>query len=75
LICQLPDGKKETMILQEVVRLPESFNLISHSHIMHKNGKVEPVNHYGLNRYNHHGMLIATAPQVNGLFIQNRVLD
>jgi len=31
LICQLPDGKTEMMILQEVVPLPESFNLTSQS--------------------------------------------
>ena len=29
LICQLPDGKTETIIIQEVVHLPGSFNLIS----------------------------------------------
>jgi len=69
LICQLPDGKPETIILQEVVHLPGSFNLISQSQIMDKDVKVEPVNHYSLNLYNRHGKLIATAPQVDGLFI------
>ena len=64
--CQLPDGKRETIILQEVVHLPGSFNLISQSQIMDKDVKVEPVNHYGLNLYNRHGKLIATAPQVEG---------
>jgi hypothetical protein len=33
------------------------------------------VNHYGLNLCNCHGTLIATAPQVNGLFLMDRVLD
>jgi len=75
LICQLPDGKTETIILQEVVHLPGSFNLISQSQIMDKDVKVEPVNHYSLNRYNHHVKLIATAPQVDGLFVLDRVLD
>jgi hypothetical protein len=42
---------------------------------MVKDVKVEPVNHYGLNLYNHHGKLIATAPQVDGLFLVDRVLD
>jgi len=69
LICQLPDEKTETIILQEVVHLPGSFNLISQSQIMDKDIKVEPVNHYGLNLYNRHGKLIATAPQVDGLFV------
>jgi len=66
LICQLPDGKTETFILQEVVHLPGSFNLISQFKIMDKDVKVELVNHYGLNLYNRHGKLIATAPQVDG---------
>jgi hypothetical protein len=72
LTCQLPDGKTETIILQEVVHLPGSFNLISQSQIMDKDVKVEPVNHYGLNLYYRHGKLIATAPQVDGLFILDR---
>jgi len=75
LTCQLPDGKTETIILQEVVHLPGSFNLISQSQIMDKDVKVEPVNHYGLNLYNRHAKLIATAPQVDGLFVLDRVLD
>jgi hypothetical protein len=72
LTCQLPDAKTETIILQEVVHLPGSFNLISQSLIMDKNVKVEPENHYGLNLYNRHGKLIATAPQVDGLFVLDR---
>jgi len=75
LTCQLPDGKTETIILQEVVHLPGSFNLISQSQIMDKEVKVEPVNHYGPNLYTRHGKLIATAPQVDGLFVLDRVLD
>jgi len=75
LVCQLPDGKKETIILQEVVHLPGSFNLISQSQIMDKDVKVEPVNHYSLNLYTRHGKLIATAPQLDGIFILDRVLD
>jgi hypothetical protein len=69
LICQLPDGTTETIILQEVVHLPGSFNLISQSPILDKDVKVEPVNHYGLNLYNRHGKLIATARQADGLFV------
>jgi hypothetical protein len=42
---------------------------------MDKDVKVEPVNHYSLNRYNRHGKLIATAPQVDGLFVVDRILD
>jgi len=75
LICQLPDGKTETIRLQEAVHLPGSCNLISQSQIMNKDVKVEPVNHYGLNLYNRYGKLIATAPQVDGLFFLDRVLD
>jgi hypothetical protein len=75
LICQLPDGKTEMIIRQEVVHLPGLFNIISQSHIMNKDVKLEPVNRYGLNLYNRHGKLIATAPQVNGLFVLDHVLD
>jgi hypothetical protein len=75
LICQLPDGKTETIILQEVVHLPGSFNVISQSQIMDKDVKVELVNHYGLNLYNQHGKLSATAPQVDGLFVPDRALE
>jgi hypothetical protein len=74
LICQLPDGQMETIILQEVVHLPGLFNLISQSQIMDKDVKVEPVNHYCLNLYNPHGKLIDAAPQVNWLFVLDRVL-
>jgi len=73
LTCQLPDGRKETIILQEVVHLPGSFNLISKSQIMEKDIKVERVNHYGLSLYNCHGKLIATAPQVDGRFVLDQI--
>jgi hypothetical protein len=33
------------------------------------------VNHYGLNLYNRHGKFIATAPQVDGLFVLDCVLN
>jgi len=75
LTCQLPDGKTEKIILKEVLHLPGSFNLISQSQIMDQDVKVELVNHYSLNLYNRHGKLIATAPQVDGLFVLDRVLD
>jgi hypothetical protein len=75
LICQLRDGKTETLILQEVVHLPGSFNLISQSQMMDKDFNVEPVNHYGLNLYNRHGKLIVTAPQVDGQCVLDCVLD
>jgi len=75
LISQLPNGKTEIIILQDVVHLAESFNLISQSQIMDKHVRVEPVNHYGLNLYNHHGKLIATTPQVDGIFVQDRNLE
>jgi hypothetical protein len=75
LICQLPDGMTELIILQEVVYMPESFNLISQSQITDKDVKVDPMNHYSLNLDNHHGKLTATAPQVDGLFILDRVLE
>jgi hypothetical protein len=42
---------------------------------MDKNIKVEPVNHYGLNLDHCHGKFNATAPQVDGLFVLDRVLD
>jgi hypothetical protein len=75
LICPIPDGKKETIILQELVHLPGSNNHISQSQIMDTDIKVEPVDHYGLNLYNRHGKLITTAPQVDRLFILDRVLN
>ena len=49
LTCQLPDGKTEKIILNEVLHLPGSFNLISQSQIMDQDVKVELVNHYSLN--------------------------
>jgi hypothetical protein len=58
-----------------VVHLPGSFNLISQSQIIDKYVIVEPVNQYGLNLDNRHGKLIATAPQVDGLFVLDRVLE
>ena len=73
--CLLPNAKTETIILQEMVHLPALFNIISQSQIMHKDVKVETVNHYGLNHYNCHGKLITTAPQVNELFLLDRVVD
>jgi hypothetical protein len=75
LSCQLPDGKTETIILQEVVHLPGSFNLISQSLIMNKDVKVEPVKHYGLNLNNRHAKSISTAPQVDGPFSLDCVLN
>jgi hypothetical protein len=42
---------------------------------MDKDVKVEPVNHYGLNLYNLYGKLNATAAQVDGLSMQDIVLD
>jgi hypothetical protein len=58
-----------------VVHLSGLFNLISQSQIMDKDTKFEPVNHYGLNIDNRHGKRIATAPQVDGLFVVDQVLD
>jgi len=75
LTCQLPDGKTETIILHNVFHLLRSFNLILQCQIMHKDVKVEPVNHYGLNHYNCHGKLIAIAPQVDGLLILDTALQ
>jgi hypothetical protein len=75
LICQLADGKIDTFILQDVVHLPGSSNLISQSQIIDKDNKAEQVNRYGLNLYNCHGKLFATTPWVDGLFVQDRVLD
>ena len=75
LIWQLPDGKMETIIPQDVVHLPGRFNLISQSQIMDKDVKVQPVNHYSLNLINRHGNFIATAHQVDGLFVLDWVLD
>jgi len=65
----------ETIILQEVVHLPGSFNPILQSQIMDKDVKVEPVNHYGLNLCNRHGKVISNTPQVDGLFVLHQVLD
>jgi hypothetical protein len=75
LMYPLPDGKTETITLQAVVHLPGSFNLISQSQIRHQDIIVELVNYYSLNLYNRHSMLITTAPQVDGLFFLDCVLD
>jgi len=70
----LPDGKTETIILEEVVHLPGLFNSISHSQIMDKDVNVEPVNHYGLNLSNHDGQF-TTAPRSDGIFVLNLALE
>jgi len=75
LICELPDGKTETIILQEVVHSRVLFNLISQSQIIDKDVSVEPVNHYGLILYNCHGKSSATAPAVDGLLTLDQVQD
>jgi hypothetical protein len=59
----------ETIIVQEVVHLLGSFNIITQSQILDIDVKVEPANHYGLILYNRHGNLIATAPQVDGRLV------
>ena len=42
---------------------------------MHKDIKVEQVNHCSLNLYDRHGKLIATAPRVDGLFLPDRATE
>jgi len=74
LICQVPDGRMETIILQEMVHLPGLFILLSQFHIMDKDVKLELVNHYILNLYNWFAKSIATAPQVDGILILNWAL-
>ena len=74
-MSHLPDGQSEKIVLQHVLHQPGSFNLISQSTIMDKDVRVELVNHYGLNLYNQHGKLIATAPQVGGLFVLDHVME
>jgi hypothetical protein len=75
LICQLPDGKMETIILQEVVHLPGSFNLIRQCRIIDKDIKGELVNYADLNLDNRHGKVITTAPQVDGQYVLDRALE
>jgi len=75
LTCQLPDGQTETIIPPEVVHLPGSFNIISQFQIVDRHLKVEQVDHYGLNLYNRHRVLIARTPQVDGLLVPDRFLD
>jgi hypothetical protein len=65
----------DTIILQEVVHLPGSFNFISQSQIIDNEIKVEPVNYNSLNLCNRLGMWSATAPQVDGLCVLDHVLD
>jgi hypothetical protein len=48
---------------------------MTQSQIMDKDVKVEPVNHYGLNLYNSNAKLIACAPQIEGLWVLDRILD
>jgi len=74
LICQLPAGMTETIILQEVVHLLLSFNLMSQSQIINKDVKVEPVNHSGPNLYTRHDKLIATIPHIDGHFLRDHGL-
>ena len=69
LMARLPDGETAVIILQDAIHLPGTFNLISQSVLMDKDVKVESINHYGLNLYSPNGKLIATAPQIGGLFV------
>jgi hypothetical protein len=71
----LPDGNTELTILQEAMHLAGLFNLISQSQIMHKNIKVEQVNHYSPNLDNRHGKLIATAHLVDKLLVLDQALE
>jgi len=43
--------------------------------MMNKDINVKLVNHYSLNLFNHHEILIASTPPINGLFILNSVHD
>jgi len=72
LICQLPDGMTETIILQEVVHFPRSFNINLQSQIMDKDVTVELVNQYALNLYTCQGKSIATALPIVGLIVPDR---
>ena len=49
--------------------MPGSYNLISQSSIMDKGVKVECVNYQGPNLYDRNGTMVATALQVEGLFL------
>lgn len=75
LVSRLPDGRSEKIVLQNVLHQPGSFNLISQSTLMDKDVCIETINHYGLNIYNPHGKLIATAPQIGGLFVLDRDME
>jgi hypothetical protein len=68
-------GKTEMIIMHEVFHLPGTFNLISQSLIREKDVQVEPVNQYGLNLDNPHAKLIATATQVDGLFVLDQAWE
>lgn len=74
-ICQLPDGKTGTIMLQNVVHLPASHNHSSLSQVMDQDVKVDLVCQYSHNIDNCHRKLTATAGQVNGLFVPDHVLD
>lgn len=58
----------ETIIPEEVVHVLGSFNVISLTQILEKDVKVKLFGHYVLNYNKRHVTLIATAPQVDGLF-------
>ena len=74
LTARLPNGKMGNIVLQGVIHLPGTFNLISQSVLMDKDVRVESVNHYGLNLYGRDGKLVASAPQIGGLFVLDQVM-
>jgi hypothetical protein len=75
LICQLPDGKTEMIVLQEVVHLLGSINVISQCQIRYKDIKVNLANHYGQDLHHCNSKLVATAAQVNRLYVLHHDLD
>ncbi|MBC7870646.1 MAG: DDE-type integrase/transposase/recombinase [Chitinophagaceae bacterium] len=66
--CRLPDGRSESVRVTNVFYIPGAMNLVSQSKLMDADYIIENVNHYGQNVYTPSGELVATAPQIDGLF-------
>jgi hypothetical protein len=62
---RLPSGKVSYAVIQNVLYIPESVNLISQDMIMDRGIRIELINGYGANLYSNTDEMVATAPQIH----------
>jgi hypothetical protein len=62
---RLPGGKVSYAVIQNVLYIPESVNLISQGMIMDRGIWIDLINGCGANLYSNPGEMVATAPQIH----------